>query len=131
MSRVPRSQEHLKTGFTSEAASAARFRAYATRAEREKMPNLARAWLELAAEKDRLAVLLLEASGKARAEGVALTDELAEDQFENDVLYPKMMREVDAAAAGVFQQVVTAQKQHVARLDELRKALQAATGDIG
>jgi rubrerythrin len=130
VSRVPRSQEHLKTGFTSEAASAARFRAYAARAEREERPNLARAWLDLAADKDRLAILLLEAAGKARAEGVALSDELAEEQFENDVLYPKMMREVDSATAGVFQQVVAAQKEHVARLDELRRALQAAAGDI-
>ena len=62
MSRIPRYQEHLKTGFTAEAASAARCRAYAGRAERDGLPNLARHWRALAEEKDRLAIDLLEAS---------------------------------------------------------------------
>ena len=64
MSRIPRYQEHLKTAFTAEAASAARCRAYAARAERDGRPNLARHWLRLAAEKDRLAVDLLDAAGQ-------------------------------------------------------------------
>ena len=66
MSRVPRFQEHLKTGFTAEAVSAARYRANAERAEREGMPNLAAAWRELAVEKDRLAIDQLEAAGDQR-----------------------------------------------------------------
>ena len=59
MSRLPRSQEHLKTAFIAEAASAARFRAYAAHAEAEEKPALAEHWRELAGDKDRLAGALL------------------------------------------------------------------------
>ncbi|HXO43173.1 MAG TPA: hypothetical protein VN999_17115, partial [Thermoanaerobaculia bacterium] len=62
MSRIPRFQEHLKTGFTAEAVSAARYRAYAARAEEDGMPRLAARWRRLAAAKDRLAVHLLVAA---------------------------------------------------------------------
>ena len=130
MSRVPRFQEHLKTGFTAEAVSAARYRANAERAEREGMPNLAAAWRELAAEKDRLAIDQLEAAGQVREEATAVNDALAEDRFENDVLYPKMIRDVDGAAAEVLESVVEAQTGHIERLRELRTKLQAASGDI-
>ncbi len=130
MSRVARFQEYLKTGFTAEAVSAARCRAHAARAEREDLPNLAAAWLELAAEKDRLAIRQLEAAGQVREGSIAVADALAEDRFENDVLYPKMMREVEGDPAAVFEAVVEAQKEHIARLSELRTALQAAAGDI-
>ncbi|MEE8278957.1 MAG: hypothetical protein V3R89_09600 [Thermoanaerobaculia bacterium] len=130
MSRLPRFQEHLKTGFTAEAVSAACYRAYADRAERDGRPKLAAKWRELAAGKDRLAVLQLEAAGRVRDGSTALRDALAEDQYENDVLYPKMMREVDAETADVFRRVVEAQQQHVASLSELGKALQASSGDL-
>ena len=130
MSRVPRSLEHLKTGFTAEAVSAARCRAHAARAERAGLTNLAAAWLELASAKDGLAIRQLEAAGQVRDDKIAVADALAEDRFENDVLYPKMIRDVDGEAADVFKEVVAAQQQHVAKLRELRSALQAASGDI-
>jgi rubrerythrin len=130
VSRVPRFQEHLKTGFTAEAVSAARCRANAARAEREGRPKLAAAWLELAAAKDALAIQQLEAAGQVREDETAIADALAEDRFENDVLYPKMMRDVEGEAADVFDRIVAAQREHVGRLEELRGALQAASGDI-
>ena len=46
------------------------------------------------------------------------------------MLYPKMIREVDAETAEVFRRVVTAQRQHVASLSELEKTLQASSGDL-
>ena len=64
MSRLPRAQEYLKTGFNAEAASAAKFRAAAAKAERDGRPKLAKAWLELAAEKDELARIQLEAAAE-------------------------------------------------------------------
>ena len=130
MSRVPRSQEHLKTGFTAEAVSAASYRAYAELAESDRKPKLAARWRELAVEKDKLAVLQLQAVGRIRDVTTTLRDALAEDQYENDVLYPKMIRDVDVETADVFKQVVAAQEQHVASLSELGKALQASSGDL-
>ncbi|MDX1502535.1 MAG: hypothetical protein R3325_09230 [Thermoanaerobaculia bacterium] len=130
MSRVSRSKEYLKTGFTGEAAAAARFRAYAARAEREERPRLAEEWRKLAAAKDALAVKLLEAAGQVRDEGRALADALAEERYENDILYPKMMRDVDGAASEIFREVVGAQAEHAERLSRLRSAVQAAEGDI-
>ncbi len=129
MSRLPRFQEHLRTGFTAEAASAACYRAYADRAERDGKPNLAARWRELAAEKDKLALLQLEAAGKVRTGSAALQDALAEDQYENEVLYPKMIREVEGETAEVFRQVVAAQQQHLVSLSEMSKALKEAPGD--
>jgi len=55
VSRLPRFQEHLKTGFAAEAKSAAQYRAFAERAKRDGLGKLAAKWSELAAEKDRLA----------------------------------------------------------------------------
>ncbi len=130
MSRVARFQEHLKTGFTAEATSAARCRANAARAEKEGLANLAAAWRDLAAEKDRLAIGQLEAAGQVREAPVAIADALAEDRFENDVLYPKIIRSLERDEAAVFEAVVEAQEGHVERLRALRSALQAATGDI-
>ena len=130
MSRLPRDEEHLKTGFLSEAASAARFRAYATRAERDGLPNLARAWRDLAAEKDELAIVQLEAAGQVRGEASDLREALGEERFENEVLYPKLTRDSGPAAAGVFARVIEAQGRHLDRLERLRDVLQASGGDI-
>jgi len=130
VSRIPRYQEHLKTAFTAEAASAARCRAYATRAEREGLPNLARHWLRLASEKDRLAVELLEATGQVRTLDADLGEAIAEERFENDALYPKMIRDVDQQTADVFLRVVAAQKEHLRQLEKLREAINAAEGDV-
>ena len=117
MSRLPRAQEYLKTGFNAEAASAARFRAAAVRATEEGHPKLAEAWRVLAAEKDELARLQLEAA-------------LAEERYENDSLYPRMSGEVDAVTAAVFSKVVARQKEHLARLDSLLDAMTRSPGDI-
>jgi rubrerythrin len=130
VSRIPRFQEHLKTGFTAEAVSAARFRAYAARAESDGLPNLARHWRRLAAEKDGLAVELLHAAGQARGDGTDLGDAIANERYENEVLYPKMGREVDADTRHVLVGLIERQKGHLAHLEELRKQYMAATGDV-
>ena len=131
MSRVPRVKEHLKTGFMAEAASAARYRANARRAAQEGFDNVTKRWLDLAAAKDELAILLLEAGGNVRDAERSVADALSEERFENDVLYPKMIRDVDEESAAVFRQVVEAQTEQAGRLEELRRDLQAAAGDIG
>lgn len=131
MSRIPRILEHLKTGFTSEAVAAAKYRAYARRAEEDGRPNLARQWRDLAGEKDELARLQLEAAGKVRGGATDLTAEIAEERYENEVLYPKLIRDAGAdEVVGLFQEVIEAQKNHLERLDSLRRALGAAEGDV-
>ncbi len=130
MSRLPRSQEHLKTGFIAEAASAARLRAYAARAEEEGLPKLARRLRELAGAKDALAILQLGAAGQVRGALADVREALSEEEFENDVLYPKMAREVDPETAAVFEEVVASQRQHARSLTELRQALQESQGDV-
>ncbi len=130
MSRIPRSQEHLKAGFTAEAASAARFRAYAERARRDGLPNLARRWLRLAAEKDALAIEMLEAAGQVRGTDADLGNAISEERYENDILYPKMIRDVDQETANVFLRVVTAQKEHLRQFEALREEVNAAQGDV-
>ncbi|HEV7670835.1 MAG TPA: hypothetical protein VGS22_20125 [Thermoanaerobaculia bacterium] len=133
MSRIPRSQEHLKTGFTAEAASAARFRAYAARAERDGLNNLARRWRDLAEGKDQLAVRLLEASEQVLGGEADVVGAISEERYENDVLYPKMLRDLeglDGAAAEALGGVVADQKEHLGRLEALRKELGASQGDV-
>lgn len=130
MSRIPRFQEHLKTGFTAEAATAARYRAYADRAQRDGLPNLSRRWLRLAAAKDALAIEMLEAAEQVLGTDADLGDALAEERYENDILYPKMIRDVDGATANVFLRVVNAQKENLRLLESIRREVNAAQGDI-
>jgi rubrerythrin len=130
VSRIPRFQEHLKTGFTAEAASAARFRAYAAQAKADGLPNLARAWLDLAAAKDQLAISLLDASEQVRGKDTDLGSAISEERYENDILYPKMIRDVAEPVADVFLKVVATQKEHLRRLEALRESLNAAKGDV-
>ena len=130
MSRLPRAQEYLKTGFNAEAASAARFRAAASRAAADGQPKLAEAWRALAAEKDELARLQLEAAGQVRGGTQDLEAALAEERYENDSLYPRMSGEVDADTAAVFAQIVLRQQEHLARLDSLLEAATRSPGDI-
>jgi rubrerythrin len=130
VSRIPRSQEHLKTAFNAEAASAARFRAHSARARRDGLPNLANRWLRLAGEKDALAIELLEAAGQVRGTDADLGDAISEERYENDILYPKMIRDVDQETANVFLRVVTAQKEHLRQLEALREETNAAQGDV-
>jgi rubrerythrin len=131
VSRIPRYQEHLKTGFTAEAVSAARCRAYAARADQDGRPNLARHWQRLAAEKDALAVKLLEAAEQVRGEGADVAAAVSEERYENDVLYPKMIRDVDQATGNILLEVLEAQKAHLKHLEDLRQALASSTGDVG
>lgn len=132
MSRIPRVLEHLKTGFNAEAAAAARFRAYAHRAERDELPNLAERLREIAREKDELARLQLEAAGRVWGEATGVITEIAEERYENEVLYPKLIRDSagDQEAVGLFQRVIEQQKDHLERLDALRRALNASQGDV-
>jgi rubrerythrin len=131
VSRIPRHQEHLKTGFTAEAVSAARYRAYAARAEQDGLPHLAARWLRLAAAKDRLAVRLLEAAEQVRGLGSDLDAAVAEERYENDVLYPKIVRDVnEEQTAAVFRQLLAAQADHLRELQALSRDLGASTGDV-
>lgn len=130
MSRLPRAQEYLKTGFNAEAASASRLRAQAARAERESKPNLAAALRQLAAEKDALAAAQLEAAGQLRGGEEDLAAALAEERYENDALYPRMQREVDEETAAVFRDVVAQQQRHAERLAGLLDALTRSRGDL-
>ena len=128
MSRLPRAQENLKAGFTAEAASAARYRAYARRAQRDGLPNLSAQWSELAAQKDELAMLQLEAADKVRGGQLDLESELAEERYENEVLYPKLIA-LSPEAADTFQQVIRQQTDHLHRMESLREALTASPSD--
>jgi rubrerythrin len=132
VSRIPRHLEHLKTGFTAEAVSAARFRAYAERAERDGLPQLARQLRRLAETKDELAIAQLEAAGQVRGAAKDLAAAIAEESYENDVLYPKMIHGVGdhEAAAEALRQTLERQRRHLERLEALRDAYNAASGDV-
>jgi len=130
VSRIPRSQEFLKNGFMAEAASAAKLRAFAAKADRDGLPNLARQLRALAADKDVLAERQLEATGQVRGTAVDLAAVIAEERYENDVLYAKMIGESEGAAAQILRDVVTAQRGHVERLEGLREAFIASRGDV-
>lgn len=131
MSRVPRSTEHLKTGFSCEAAAAAKFRAYARAAQRVGMSELSARWLALAVEKDELAMNQLEAAGQVREPARAVADALAEERYENEVLYPKMIRELgNDDAVEIMRTVVETQERHAKLLGALRSELQASRGDV-
>ena len=129
MSRIPRLQEHLKAGFTAAAASAARFRANAAAASKNGLPNLAAHWLELASAKDALAVLQLQATGQVRGSVEDLEAALAEERYEIEVLYPRLIAAA-GAEAGPFRGVVAVQERHLSRLESLRGALIASRGDV-
>jgi rubrerythrin len=107
-----------------------RCRSYAARAEREGLPNLAQRWQRLAAEKDRLAVELLDAAGQLQTLDADIGNAISEERYENDALYPKMIRDVDQHTADVFLRVVAAQKEHLRQLEKLREAMNAAEGDV-
>jgi rubrerythrin len=130
MSRISRDLENLKAGFNAEAASAARFRAYSARARRDGLPHLADHWLELARQKDQLAALELEAAGQVRGADTDLEAAIAEERYENEVLYRKLATSSGPQAAEVFRQVIAAQEQHLSRLDALRGAIVASQGDV-
>jgi len=134
VSRLPRAQEFLKTGFNAEAASAARFRAVAARAESEGKSHLAAALSRLAVEKDALALSQYQAAQAIREPHEELEQEiaaaLAEERYENDSLYPRMIRDVDEETAAVFRDVVARQQQQASEIESLLDQLGRSTGDI-
>jgi rubrerythrin len=130
VSRIPRYLEHLKTGFTAESVAAARCRACADRALRDGLPQLAERWGRLALAKDALAVLLLEAADQVRGGGADVTIAISEERYENEVLYPKMIREVEPQVAAILKKVVATQQEHLRGLEALREELQASTIDV-
>ena len=134
MSRLPRHLEHLKTGFTAEAVSAAMFRAFAEQAEGEEKPNLALFWRELAERKDRLAIAQLKAAGRVEREDANLKTAIAEEQYENEVLYPRLVSDLgtlsQAEEKELMERVVAEQRRHAEALDSLRRKMQAATEDV-
>jgi len=135
MSRLPRHLEHLKTGFTAEAVSAAMFRAFAEQAAGEDKPNLARFWRELAERKDRLAIAQLGASGRIKDEDANLKTAIAEEQYEIEVLYPRLVADLrgfsHADEATLLEAVTAEQRRHAEALDRLRKEMKGATEDVG
>jgi rubrerythrin len=134
MSRLPRHLEHLRTGFNAEAASAASYRAYAAQADGEGKPNLARRWRALADEKDRLAFELFHAAGRDESELASLRDAIATERYENEVLYPKMVEDMEdlgqPAEAALLRKLVETQQRHLAELDALRRELTGSTADV-
>ncbi len=73
---------------------------------------------------------MLEAAGQTRDAAGAVREALAEERYENDVLYPRMIGEVDEETAAALERTVSEQRDHVERLEALRRELQAARGDI-
>lgn len=128
MSRLPRAQEHLKTAFAAEAVSAAHFRAYARWADEEGLSDVASAWREMAAAKDDLAVHLLGLADQIEGGLTDVQSALSEERFENDVLYPKMVRDVDPDTADAFLSIIARQKDHLKKLEELRRTVIASGG---
>jgi rubrerythrin len=135
MSRLPRHLEHLRTGFTAEAVAAATYRAFAEQAAAEGKTNLAQRWRSLAEEKDGLAIELLRLAGKIESEGANLRRAIAEEQYENEVLYPRLAEDLrhlgHAEEAARLDAVRAAQEGHLAALDRLRREMTASTADVG
>ena len=130
MSRIPRHFEHLKTGSTAEAVSAAKFRAYAVQAERQGLGKLAGHWRELAALKDELAIAQREASGQVLGGAEDLGAAIQDERYENDILDPKLVAGTDQAATReVFERVLAAQQRHLERLLSLRDAFNLSRSD--
>ncbi len=134
MSRLPRHLEHLRTGSTAEATSAASYRAYAEHAEAAGKPNLGSRWRALAEAKDRLAIELLKAAGKVEGEVANLRDAIAEEQYEHEVLYPRLLADMEDLGhpeeAALLRRLLEAHKRHQAELDDLRRELTASTRDV-
>ncbi|MDX1632195.1 MAG: hypothetical protein R3234_10050 [Thermoanaerobaculia bacterium] len=134
MSRLPRHLEHLKTGFTAEAVSAAMFRAFAEEAEQAGKPNLAGFWETLADRKDRLAIAQLRAGGRIKGEEQNLKGTIAEEQYENEVLYPRLIADLENLGqeeeSNLMKRVVEEQERHAEALDRLRREMTGTTEDV-
>jgi rubrerythrin len=73
---------------------------------------------------------MLAAAEQVRGTDADLGNAVSEERYENDILYPKMIRDVDQETADAFLKVVTAQKDHLRRLEGLREEANAAQGDV-
>jgi len=111
------------------------FRAFAEQADGEGRANLADRWRRLAEAKDRLAIDQLQVAGRVRSDADNLRDAIAEEQFENEVLYPRLIDDLrhlgQPEEVELMQRVVEAQSGHLSTLDSLRKELAGSSGDVG
>ena len=134
MSRLPRHLEHLRTAFTTEAVAAATFRSFAAHADGQGKPQLARRYRALAEEKDRLAIELLSAAGGLETEVANLRAAVAEERYETEVLYPRLVEEMEdlaqPAEAALLRRIIEAHTRHAGELDALRRELTATTADV-
>ena len=73
---------------------------------------------------------MLEAAVPIGSLDADLGNAISEERFETDILYPKMIRDVDQETANVFLRVVSAQKEHLRDLEALREESNAAQGDV-
>ncbi len=118
MSRLTRSWEHLKTGFQAEAASAARLKTLARKAERESKPRLARALERLGEEKVEVAGQLLKALDRDQNWLEALEALAAEERYELEVLYPKLLADLGSEARELIEGVQARHRDHLALLEK-------------
>jgi rubrerythrin len=130
VSRLPRALEHLKTAFNAEAEKAALYRAFAARADRDGLPNLAAHWRQLAEARDARAIAQVEAAGRVHGAAIDLAAAISGESYQKDLLYPKMMSQVDADTAAVFETTIAALAEDLQRLEELRNEYNASQGDV-
>jgi rubrerythrin len=122
--------EHLKTAFIAEAEKAALYRAFAARAERDGLPNLAAQWRLLAEAKDARAIAQVEAAGRVHGAAIDLAAAIGGESYQKDILYPKMVSQVDPETAAIFETTIASLAEDLERLETLRDAYNASQGDV-
>lgn len=130
MPRVPRAVKQLRAGFAAEAGAAARFRAYADRADAEALPNLARHWRRLARAKDELASSFLAATDPLQGGLADLEQAIIEERRKSESFYPEMASSLDEVRRSTVDEVLADQRQHLAWMEALHGALTVARGDV-
>ncbi|HHH83379.1 MAG TPA: rubrerythrin family protein [Chloroflexi bacterium] len=124
---MPSTEDHLKVAFAGESQAYQKYRAFAEKAERDGLPNIARLF-RTTAEAERI-----HAEGEFKAlEGIGSTVEnlqaaIAGETYEYKEMYPPMLEQAEAdghKAKRVFGYAMKAEEVH-ARLYSL--ALEAAT----
>jgi hypothetical protein len=130
VSRLPRAQEFLKTGFNAEAASAARLRAAAV----GPRARAGRTWRAPCAswrsEKDALALTQLEAAGQVPRHRARPRRRPRRGALRERRALSAHAREVDEETAGIFRDVVARQQQHAERLEGMLDAVTRSHGDL-
>lgn len=130
MSRLTRSWEHLKTGFQAEAASAARLKALSKKAEAEGKKGLAAALAKLSEEKAELAAQLLEPLDRQHGWEESLQALLAEERFEFEVLYPKMLGDLDSGLQEIVERVRAQHQLHLQQIEKWSEQLLEHRDDL-